>query len=278
MRVAAPPSAQRPPSRGPAAQRRTPRWRTLLLAPMLLAGLSACAARPPSGDAQAVTDARQTNDPFEPANRVFYRVDDVLDTYALRPVAQAYVYVVPTPVRGGVHNVLANLSSPVIFADDVLQTRPRRAGDTFMRFLINSSAGVLGIFDVAARVGYPAHSADFGETLALWGVPEGPFLYLPVIGPSNPRDATGFGVDSALDPFFYTPRGIGLRTLNWARAGVGAVDTRSRLLGDVASVKKTALDPYATFRSLYRQHRASQIQDLRDDRRSTPPNWTARAS
>ena len=242
----------------------------------LLAGLAACAARPPASNPDALAEYRQKNDPLEPTNRFFYRVDDTLDTYALRPVAQAYVYVLPTPVRSGVHNVLANLSSPVLFADDVLQAKPRRAGDTFMRFLINSSAGALGIFDVAARVGYPAHAADFGETLALWGVPAGPFLFLPVLGPTNPRDAGGFGVDSALDPFFYVPRGIGLLTLNWARAGVGAVDSRSRVLGDVASVKKTALDPYATFRSLYRQHRASQIQDVRADTRSTPPDWVTR--
>ena len=242
----------------------------------LLAGLGACATSPPASDPEAVAEFRQNNDPFEPANRFFYQVDDTLDTYALRPVAQAYVYVLPQPVRGGVHNVLANLTSPVLLADDVLQAKPRRAGDTFMRFLINSSAGVLGVFDVAARVGYPAHSADFGETLALWGVPEGPFLFLPVLGPSNPRDASGFGVDSVLDPFFYVPRGDELLTLNWARAGVGAVDSRSRVLDDVASVRKTALDPYATFRSLYRQHRESEIQDLREDRRRTPPDWAPR--
>lgn len=276
MRVVAPCQSASP-SPAPAAAAR-PRRRSaarLCLPLALLAALSACAARPPARDAEASAEYRQNNDPFEPANRFFYRVDDTLDTYALRPVAQAYVYVVPQPVRGGVHNVLANLASPVVFADDVLQAKPRRAGDTFMRFLINSSAGGLGIFDVAARVGYPAHAADFGETLALWGVPEGPFLFLPVIGPSNPRDATGFGVDSGLDPFFYVPRGIYLLTLNWARAGVGAVDTRSRLLDDVASVKKTALDPYATFRSLYRQHRASQIANARADHRRTPPDWEA---
>jgi phospholipid-binding lipoprotein MlaA len=245
---------------------------------LLVAGLgsvAACATRPPASDPEAVAEFQQNNDPYEPANRFSYRVSDTLDTYALKPVAQAYVYVLPRPVRGGIHNVLANLSSPVLLANDVLQTKPRRAGDTFMRFLINSSVGVLGIFDVASGWGYGSHEADFGETLALWGLPSGPYLFLPLLGPSNVRDATGYGVDTALDPFVYVPRGYGLLTLNWGRYVVGVIDARSRVLDDLTAIKKTALDPYATIRSLSRQHRASQIEGARDDRRATPPNWDA---
>ena len=245
-----------------------------LLAPCLLA-LAACATRPPASDPEAVAEFRENNDPYEPANRFSYRVQNNIDTYALRPVAQAYVYVLPQPVRGGIHNVLANLSSPVLFANDVIQTKPRRAGDTFMRFLINSSVGVLGIFDVAASLGYAAHDADFGETLGLWGLPAGPYLFLPVLGPSSPRDATGYGVDTALDPFLYVPRGYGLLTLNWARYGVGVVDGRSRLLGDDVAIRKGALDPYASIRCLYRQHRQAQIEAARADEPATTPNWYA---
>ncbi len=242
-----------------------------LLAACLAASLAACAGSQPaaSGDASADT----ANDPLESTNRVFYRVDDTLDTYALAPVARAYVYVVPTPVRGGIHNVLANLSSPVLLVDDVSQAKSRRAGDTLMRFLINSSVGVLGIFDVADGWGYKPHTTDFGITLALWGAPEGPFLFLPVLGPSSPREAAGYAIDTAVDPFNYVPHGYGLLTLNWARYGVGIVDSRSRTLDDVATIKRTALDPYATFRSLYRQHRAAVIEDARQDNRMTVPNW-----
>lgn len=252
-----------------------------LLVPTLLAAaglvpLAGCATKPPASDPDALAEFRQNNDPYEPANRISYRVSDTIDTYALKPVAQAYVYVLPNPVRGGIHNVLANLSSPVLFANDVIQTKPRRAGDTFMRFLINSSVGVLGIFDVASGWGYASHDADFGEALALWGLPAGPYLFLPLLGPSNPRDAAGYGVDAVLDPFFYVPRGYGLLTLNWARYGVGVVDGRSRVLGDLDSIKKTALDPYATFRSLYRQNRASSIEADANDNRATVPNWYAK--
>jgi phospholipid-binding lipoprotein MlaA len=107
-------------------------------------------------------------------------------------------------------------------------------------------------------------------------VPEGPFLFLPILGPSNPRDATGYGVDVAFDPLTYVPSGHGLRTFADVRLGVAAVDARSQVLDDVDSVKKTALDPYATFRSLYRQNRENTIDRVRTEDRSTVPNWYAK--
>ena len=246
------------------------------LATVAVCSLAACATKPPASDAAATAEYNENNDPFEPANRVGYAINDGADTYVLAPVARAYRSVVPGAVREPIHNVLQNLSTPVLFINDVLQTKPRRAGDTFMRFVINSTAGVGGLFDVAAKVGYPYHENDFGTTLALWGVPEGPFLFLPVLGPSNPRDATGYGVDVAFDPFTYVPNGHGFRTFDYARIGVSAVDARSQVLDEVASVKKTALDPYATFRSLYRQNRQSTIDRVRTEDRATVPNWYAK--
>lgn len=246
-----------------------------LLRPLLLVALllvSACAARPPADDPDALAEYRENNDPIEPANRVFYKVNDTLDTYVLAPVARGYRYAVPGAVRRPVRNVLANLSSPVVFANDVLQARPRRAGDTLMRFLINSTAGVGGLFDVATDLGYPQHGTDFGVTLALWGVGEGPFLFLPFLGPSNPRDASGFAGNILLDPLTYATFG-GVNTLNGVRAGVGLVDARERVLDPLDDVKKSALDPYATFRSLYRQNRQSTIDTTRSDDRATVPAW-----
>jgi phospholipid-binding lipoprotein MlaA len=172
--------------------------------------------------------------------------------------------------------MLQNMTTPVLFINDVVQTKPRRAGDTFMRFVINTTVGVGGVFDVASDWGYPEHSTDFGQTLALWGIPSGPFLFLPLLGPSNPRDAAGYGVDVAFDPLTYVPSGHGLQTLSTVRFGVGIIDSRSRVLDETDSIKKTALDPYATLRSLFRQNRENTIQQLRDDNRATVPNWYAK--
>ena len=233
--------------------------------------LAACATKPPATDAEATTEFNQMNDPLEPTNRFFYEVNDGIDTYFFRPLAVAYGYI-PGAIRDPVHNVLANLSSPIIFSDDVLQTKPQRAGTTMMRFLINSTAGVGGLFDVADHLGYKRHTTDFGVTLALWGVGPGPFLFLPVLGPSDPRDATGFGVDAALDPFDYATFG-GAATLRVSQFGLNAVDTRQRLIGTIEPIKRTALDPYATFRSLYRQNRESVIDETANDNKATIPAW-----
>jgi len=246
----------------------------VFLAAILLAGpLLGCAARPPASDPEALEAYSQTNDPLEPTNRFFYQVNNALDAVVLKPAAEAYRYAVPRPVRNVVHNALANLTSPVLLANDIMQTKPRRAGDTFMRFIINSTAGVGGLFDVATGLGYQAHDNTFGTTLALWGVPDGPFLFLPVLGPSDPRDAAGYGVDIALDPLTYIGQGAVVTDLKYARYGVSAIDERERVLDTVDQIKKTALDPYATFRSLYRQHRASEIEAARTDEPRSVPAW-----
>ena len=249
---------------------------TCLIAFAAVWGLSACAAKPPATDTAATEEYRENNDPLEPTNRVFYAINDGLDTYLLAPAARAYRYAVPGAVRRPIHNLLQNMTSPALFIDDVVQTRPRSAGTTFMRFVINTTAGVGGLFDVAATLGYPYHSNDFGRTLALWGVPEGPFLFLPVLGPSDPRDAVGYGVDILFDPLTYAPAGHGLHTLEDVRVGLAGIDARERALDTIDSIKKTALDPYATFRSLYRQNRESTIDQMRTDDHPTVPNWYAK--
>jgi phospholipid-binding lipoprotein MlaA len=251
---------------------RTPRLLAFLA--LIFLGLAGCATKPPADDPDAVADYQQTNDPLEPTNRVFYAINNGLDTVLLRPAALAYRYAVPSPVRTGIHNVLANIGTPVQLTNDMLEGKPRRAGDTTMRFLINTTAGVLGIFDVATKWGYPDHDADFGMTMALWGVPEGPFLFLPVLGPSDPRDAAGFGVDIALDPFTWVgtgPNKPGWSAFKYSRFALNAIDARERVLDSLDQIKKTALDPYATFRSLYRQHRRAQIEELRNDNGATVP-------
>jgi phospholipid-binding lipoprotein MlaA len=242
----------------------------LVIVTLLLGNLGGCATPPQASDPDAVADFKETNDPLEPTNRKIYAFDDALDTVIFKPAAQAYRFLLPEPVRTGVHNVLNNLGTPVELGNDVLEAKPRRAGDTTMRFLINTTVGVIGIFDVAKQWGYPDHDNNFGVTMALWGMPEGPFLWLPVFGPSDPRDAVGLGVDSAMDPFTWVGQGAAVTALDWSRR---AVDERERHLDDIESTKKTALDPYATFRSLYRQHQRSLVEKARDDNRATIPVW-----
>ena len=241
------------------------------VAALALLSMSGCATRPTDPDALA--DYKSTDDPLEPTNRFFYKVNNTLDRYTLKPVAQAYVNVVPQPVRTGVHHALSNFSSPTQFANDVLEGKPHRAGTTFMRYLINSTVGVVGIFDVAAGWGYPGHESDGGMTLAVWGVPRGPYLYLPVLGPNSPRSVTGFGMDIALNPLTYVPRGYGLLTLNTSLYGVSIIDARAGVLDELDQINSNYLDPYAALRSLYRQHREAQIDELRKDRQMTTPDW-----
>ena len=249
----------------------------LLVIMLLVGAVGGCASPPPADDPEALAEFNETNDPLEPTNRVIYAINDGLDTVILRPAAKAYRFLLPAPIRGGIHNALSNLGTPVQLGNDMLEGKPRRAGDTTMRFLINTTVGVLGVFDIAKSWGYPDHDADFGMTLALWGLPDGPFLFLPVFGPSGPRDAVGLGVNAAMDPFTWVGQGAAVRALDWSRFALNALDQRERHLEDVDNIKKTALDPYATFRSLYRQHRAAQIEDVRSDRRATIPVWFPQA-
>jgi phospholipid-binding lipoprotein MlaA len=233
---------------------------------LLLVGLlavSACATRPPADEPEAVAEFEQNNDPLEPFNRAMYAVNDGLDTVLLRPAAKVYQTVLPQPVRTGVRNVLANLRSPVVAVNDLLQGNPDRLLVTVGRFMINTTFGLGGIFDVAGNTGMPGHVEDFGQTFATWGVGEGPFLYLPVLGPSNPRDLTGFAVGIAADPLTWILANNGNTgdNLGYARLGLTVLDTREGLLETIDAVNDTSLDPYATFRSAYRQSRNQQIRN-----------------
>jgi len=239
--------------------------------------LSACAPKPPASDADAMADYNERNDPFEPANRKFFAVNNVLDESLLHPAAVGYRAAVPSVVRTHLHQTLSNLSNPAQLANDVLQGRPRKAGNTFMRLLINTTVGVGGVFDVASDWGFPDHDTDFGLTLSVWGIPGGPFLFLPVLGPTNPRDSVGYGANTVMDPLTWTSFG-GSATLGWTRFGVGAVDARERVLDATDSISKTALDPYATFRSLSQQNRASKVKDAEEDLPATVPNWYSQSS
>ncbi|MGH6988920.1 MAG: MlaA family lipoprotein [Stellaceae bacterium] len=216
----------------------------VLLASALM--LSACAA-----GAQT-----QDNDPLEPMNRAFFGFNLFLDRVLMKPVTQVYVAVVPSPGRHAVHNVLQNMDEPIIFANDVLQGDFTAAHTTLARFLMNSTFGLAGIFDWASESDLPKQSGDFGQTLYVWGVPSGPYLFLPLIGPTNPRDAIGYGVDTVADPVGYAFWVSGLQWANYGEFGADTLDERSRHLNTLDELQKTAIDFYAEIRSLSRQERA----------------------
>jgi phospholipid-binding lipoprotein MlaA len=241
--------------------------------------LSGCAT--PPEDPQARAEFEADNDPIEPFNRAIFDFNLVVDDVLIRPAAIAYRDVVPQPARDGVHNVIENLRAPIVLANDVLQAEPERAGTTALRFLINSTFGLLGIFDVARDAGYPAHSEDFGQTFASWGIGEGPYLVLPIFGPSNPRDATGLVTEWYVDPLNRWMDNTDRDWVIWTRAGLRGLDARERNIDTIDELKKTSIDFYAAVRSLYRQRRAEEIRNSRPTSESpspTPLGMTPEAS
>ena len=239
----------------------------------VLLALAGCATPPPADDPDAVAEYRETNDPLEPTNRFIYAVNLRFDTYIFRPLAVGYRALLPQTVRDHTHNFLDNFGKPVQLANDMMEGKPRRAGNTLMRYVTNSTLGLGGLFDVATDFGYPDHDADGGITLAQWGMPNGPYIYLPLFGPSSPREALGMGVDYVVDPFSWVGNDNTDKDLGYVKIGISALDARSRVLDDLDKMTASALDPYATIRSLYRQHRQSQIDDASSDDAPTIPAW-----
>ncbi len=209
-----------------------------------------------SFNAHAQSPAAEAYDPLEPANRVVYEFNVYADKYVLKPVAQGYDYVLPKPAKRGVTNVLRNLRMPVVFVNSVLQGNPENAFSSLWSFILNSTLGVAGIFDFAgANTDLTVHREDFGQTLGAWGVGGGPYLVLPLLGPSNLRDTGGTFVDFYSDPYNYIEEDryvIG-------RIVLEGIDTRYRLLGTIEDIRESSLDPYAAFRSAYHQRRQAMI-------------------
>jgi phospholipid-binding lipoprotein MlaA len=217
----------------------------------------------------ATTDPSGQNDPFEKTNRAVFDFNQKVDKFVLKPTASAYVAVVPDPAREGVHNFILNLDLPVTFVNDILQGEMDRASDTFGRFTINSTLGLGGLFDPASDFGIPAHTEDFGQTLATWGAGEGPYIMLPFLGPDPPRDIAGQVVDIFFDPTTY----ITLREHFWWSAGrrvVSIIDVRSRNLDTLQNIERGSVDYYASVRSLYRQMRNNEIRNGRPDVKNLP--------
>ena len=233
---------------------------------MMAFAVVGCASAPVD-DPEAMAEYERDNDPLEPTNRAIFDFNQVLDTAILKPVAEGYRFVLPAKARESVHNFLFNLSEPWTFVNDLLQGQFMRALNTFGRFTMNSTFGLFGLFDAASEVGWQPHKEDFGQTMAVWGVGEGPYLMLPVLGPSNPRDLVGRVVDFFADPFNLW---VNASNQDWAgtsRLVLNVIDTRERLLTPLDDLKTTSLDFYISIRSMTRQIRESEVRnkELPDD-------------
>jgi len=221
------------------------------------------------GCASASPEALAANDPFEKANRAALKRNAVFDKYLIIPTLDLYFLVVPEPGRRGVHNFLGNLSLPTIFVNDMLQGEVSRAGHSVWRLVINSTVGLGGFLDPAAKIGIPPHGEDFGQTLAVWGAGEGPYLVLPFIGPSNPRDAAGAATDILIDPTNQIP----FKQHIWWDAGriyFTLLDLKGQSYETLQGIQRSSVDYYASLRGLYRQVRAEQIRNGRKTTEDLP--------
>jgi phospholipid-binding lipoprotein MlaA len=216
-------------------------------------------------------DSLAQNDPWEKTNRDIFDFDVKLDHAVARPLAKGYNQAVPQPVRDGIHNAVTNLNAPVVLANDVLQGDGDKAADTFGRIVINSTVGIGGLIDVAAKLGIPQHDNDFGITLGKGGVAEGSYLVLPFTGPLPPRDLVGTGVDVALDPLTWA-KFHGRDTWMVVRFGIGTLDAEAARVDEVETIERSSIDFYATTRNLYRQSRNAKINEGKSVINGVPDN------
>ncbi len=206
-------------------------------------------------------------DPFETVNRFTFAINETLDIFILQPVAATYRFIFPEFVRDSVRNAIRNLKAPVIFINKLWQGNEDEASETLARFGINSTLGLAGLFDVAEGFGYKHHSTDFGVTLGVYGAGPGPYIVLPLFGPSSVRDGIGLGVDHLLDPWPYVLNAANVERdteILLGRRILGGIDTRSRNIETVEELKRDSVDFYARLRSLFLQKRRSEINNAKD--------------
>ncbi len=197
-------------------------------------------------------------DPYESLNRKSYALSRYLDRIAIRPASVFYAHAVPHVIRTGLHNAIQNVGEPVIFFNDVVQIHPKAAGQSLGRLAVNSTLGIGGLRDPATKIGIPYHQNGFGTTLGRYGVRSGPYLFIPVLGPSDIRDLIGSGVDTVSDPLTWINY-TGRVAIGVSRTIISGLDARANADPQLKQIDNMATDPYATFRSLYLQNRQAQI-------------------
>ena len=222
---------------------------------LLAALLSACAGTPSQPESETAP-RYSVDDPWEPVNRGVYTVNRGLDRVALKPVARGYRKVVPVFIRRGVGNFFSNLRTPLTIVNQLLQGKGRVALSDTGRLLLNSTIGIGGLFDPASAAGLDEHREDFGQTLAVWGVPDGPFVMVPLLGPRTLRDAVTIPLDLLAHPLHHYEN----TSVRDKLRGLEVVNIRARLLAGEALIEDSA-DPYITLRDAYQQNREYLIFD-----------------
>lgn len=210
-----------------------------------------------SGCASGTQRPGDSRDPLEPYNRAVYRFNSDFDKAFLQPLARAYQAATPEMVDRGVTNVFANIADVTSAVNNVLQVKMSRAGSDVGRVVINSTVGVLGIFDVATNVGLPSYKEDFGQTLGYWGVEPGAYFILPLLGPSSIRDTIGLVGDSLVDPLHQVRED----EIYWAAIGLRTLDQRADVLDASDILDEASLDPYSFLRDAYLQRRQALVHD-----------------
>jgi phospholipid-binding lipoprotein MlaA len=223
--------------------------RTVFLGLAVVASLLSACATLPSGE-------RDPRDRFERTNRAIHKFNDAVDRTVARPVAKAYVKVTPAPVRTGLGNFFRNLTYPTVIVNDLLQLKVKGFVNDTARLLVNTTIGIGGLFDPASQLGLNARDEDFGQTLGRWGVPAGPYVVLPLLGPSTVRDTVGFVGDQFTDPKTYVENDYAYYGLT----ALSLVDKRASLLG-TDEILQDSFDPYAFMRNAYLQRREYLVKD-----------------
>ncbi|HVW22388.1 MAG TPA: VacJ family lipoprotein [Opitutaceae bacterium] len=238
------------------------------LAALLLGG---CASVP--SDPAARAEFRANHDPLEPMNRQVFKFNFFLDRILIKPVAKGYVRAVPPKGRTALRHFLDNLTEPIVMGNDLLQGRVGAAGTSAVRFLLNSTIGLGGFRDVAADSSLPRQTGDFGQTLWRWGWRDGgPYLVIPVLGPTNPRDGIGIGIDTYLDPVRYVAREKADGNIILAgRSALDGIDRRAEALDALDVIQRQSVDFYAAFRSYFRQNRAAELNGGKAAPSQLPP-------
>lgn len=236
----------------------------MLLAVVLISGVSATAAQEPDplfDDLETEYDDRPAGfpDPIEPVNRAILTFNEEVDRWVLDPITRVYRFILPDQVKRAIQRGLANLNSPGVIINDALQCEFEAAGITIWRFVINSTFGVAGLLDPAAYLGVPGHSADFDQTLALYGVPSGAFLMLPVFGPTTVRGGFGTVVDISFRPTTYFLAGTDQIVFAIIHGGSSGLATREASMDAINDLQESSIDYYAALRNAYYQKRMSDI-------------------